>query len=187
MNKTESRLSTRFLYLSLFTPLVLILISFVILVFTTSPVARVNSVGSFFFALIVALVCFLLLHSVWRRAKIELACLRRGIRHIIISRDDVIIPLHVFQKSYRYYAKRPHLLAYRFNHKQIEYLSWLIVGLGGEMTSEVTIVMVNGKEYHLNPNNIGNRKRFLAKMVEYGNVQIISHTPTAPPPAQHGS
>lgn len=141
---------------------------------------KINSFGSFSFALLIAMLLLLMTRSVWRRARIELICLLRGFRHIIISRDGVEIPLHVFQKSYKLITKRPHLLAYRFNHKNIEYLSWLIVGFGGEMTSEVTIVLSNGKEYHLNPNNIGNRKRFLAKMVEYGNIQIISHTPTKP-------
>lgn len=161
-------------------PLVVILDAFFILVFTSSSIAKVNSIGSASFALLFSMLAYLLTLSVWRRAKIEGICLFRGYRHIVISRDGVEIPLHVFQKGYKLIQKRPHLLAYRFNHKNIDYLSWLIVGLGGELTSEVTIVLTNGKEYHLNPNNIGNRKRFLAKMVEYGNIQIISHTPTKP-------
>lgn len=177
----ETRLKTRFIYLTYFLPLIVLVTAVTISAFIVMPALTINSVGSAAFATAVAALLVWTYGSIWRRAKVELISLFKGGRRVILREGYMDIPVHLFSKGYKLLQRNPKMILYRFQYANIEYISWLVVGFGGDLTAEVTIVLTNGREYHLNSNNIPNRKKFLAKIVQYGNVQIISHTPPKPP------
>ncbi len=182
MASSESRVRVRYFSLSYFLPLILIIGAIIIGLFLTMPALTMNSVGMVLFAGIIAIIWLWIFGSVWRRAKVELISLMKGGRRVIFREGYVDIPVHLFSRGIKLLQKNPNLINYRFQYANIEYVSWLVVGLGGDMTAEVTIVLTNGKEFHLNPNNISDRRRFLSKLVQYGNVQVITHTPSMPTP-----
>lgn len=182
MATTESRVQVRYMSLAYFFPLIMVIGAAIVTAFFTTPALKVNSPGMVIFAALLLMLWIWIFGSVWRRAKVELKSLLKGGRRVIFRETYVDIPVHLFDRSYKLLQKNPNLINYRFQYEFIEYVSWLEVGFGGKMTAEVTIVLKNGKEFHLNPNNISDRKRFLVKLVQYGNVQIISHTPNMPTP-----